>query len=364
MSTITVRRWTLQEWLSSEAVWQALLARTDADALFLSWQWLTRWWTLYGDRLGLSADIMAFYRDTELVGVAPLYVRDVRRASIVRTRSVQIIGHAWRDAVPLISEYLDVVAVPDAQRAVRDACMREVLQQRRWGEFVVGLTAAGADWRDTFLRHAPPRHHYVRELDRGVSYQANLAQGFAAYLQELGQSTRRSVWNLRRRLVQESGAVQFEPWGRKRSTAASMISIACTSCAGSGRRSPASVWSFTRVLPAHLAAHGEFAFTRLRVAGNVVSVLYDIRKGARQYNIKMGFDPALNNRLSLGLIHFGYAMEAAAERGITVYDFLAGAGRNYDFKPNLAQGRRELSCVQMLRGSIMPLLYRSRDRVR
>lgn len=364
MSTITVRHWTLQEWFSSEAVWQALLARADADALFLSWQWLTRWWTHYGDRLGLSADIMAFYRGAELVGVAPLYVRDVRRASFVRTRSVQIIGHAWRDAVPLISEYLDVVAVPDAQQAVRDACMSEVLQQKRWGEFVVGHTVAGAGWRDTFLRQAPPRRHYVRELDRNVSYQANLAHGFAAYLQELGQSTRRSLWHLRRRLVQESGAVQFEPLGSEEIDSGfedlnRLHQLRWQRPAFSGER-----LEFHKSFAAYLAAHGEFAFTRLRVAGNVVSVLYDIRKGARQYNIKMGFDPALNNRLSLGLIHFGYAMEAAAERGITVYDFLAGAGRNSDFKPNLAQARRDLSCVQMLRGSVMPLLYRWRDRVR
>ncbi len=79
-----------------------------------------------------------------------------------------------------------------------------------------------------------------------------------------------------------------------------MISIACTSCAGSGPAFSGERLEFHKSFAAHLAAHGEFAFTRLRVAGNVVSVLYDIRKGARQYNIKMGFDPALNNRLSLG----------------------------------------------------------------
>ncbi len=92
------------------------------------------------------------------------------------------------------------------------ACVR-FCEQPRWGEFVVGFTLPARTGVTRSLRHAPPRHHYVRELDRGVSYQANLAQGFAAYLQGLGQSTRRSVWNLRRRLVQESGAVQFEALG-------------------------------------------------------------------------------------------------------------------------------------------------------
>jgi len=121
---------------------------------------------------------------------------------------------------------------------------------------------------------------------------------------------------------------------------------------------------FHKSLAVRLAAQGELAFTRLRVAGNVVSVLYDIRKGTRQYNMKMGFDPAFTTRLSLGLVHFGYAMEAATERGITVYDLLAGPGQSYDFKRNLGQIRRDLSCVQMLRGRVLPALYRWRDRAR
>jgi CelD/BcsL family acetyltransferase involved in cellulose biosynthesis len=96
----------------------------------------------------------------------------------------------------------------------------------------------------------------------------------------------------------------------------------------------------------------------------VVSVLYDIRKGARQYNISMGFDPSFGARFSLGLIHLGYAMEAAAERQVSIYDFLAGPGQHSDYKSHLSQARRNLSCVQVLRGHVLPALYRWHDRAR
>jgi CelD/BcsL family acetyltransferase involved in cellulose biosynthesis len=102
----------------------------------------------------------------------------------------------------------------------------------------------------------------------------------------------------------------------------------------------------------------------VRVAGSVVSVLYDIRKGTRQYNMKMGFDPNFTARLSLGLVHFGYALEAAAERGVTLYDFLAGPGQHFDFKRNLGQLRCNLSSVHMVRGWCVPALYRWHDRLR
>src|SRR6202030_3135857 len=113
-----------------------------------------------------------------------------------------------------------------------------------------------------------------------------------------------------------------------------------------------------RAAASRLASHTELAFSRVRVNGNVVSVLYDIRKGTRQYNIKMGFDPKFGHQLSLGLLHLGYAMEAAADRGVTVYDFLAGPGKTSDYKRHLSQARRQLSSVQVLRGHFLPSLYR------
>ena len=115
---------------------------------------------------------------------------------------------------------------------------------------------------------------------------------------------------------------------------------------------------------AGLYDRNELALTRLRVAGRTVSVLYDIRKAKRQYNMKMSFDPALTTRLSVGLVHFGYAMEAAADSGMRIYDFLAGRGQNVDFKGNLGQIQRPLSCVQIVTGRRLRTLYRWRDRLK
>ena len=203
MNALTTRRWSVEEWLSSESAWGNLLARSSADALFLSWQWLTHWWQYYANDLGLTAEILAFYRGVNLVGIAPLYHRLVVRGGLVRVRSVQLIGHSWRDPTPLISEYLDVIAAQEDLDVVRNECLRALLDQPAWTEFVIGFTAAGEQWRDAFSRRAPSTGHYARELDRLVSYHADLTQGFTAYLKDLGQSTRRSVWNLRRRLAEE-----------------------------------------------------------------------------------------------------------------------------------------------------------------
>jgi hypothetical protein len=364
VSALTTRRWSVQEWLESESAWDSLLSRSNADALFLSWRWLTQWWQYYGDKLGLTPEILGCYRAGDLVGLAPLYQRPVVRAGMVRTRSVQMIGLSWRNPVPLISEYLDVIAPPGDLDMVRDECMRVLLAEPGWSELVIGFTSTGAEWREAFSRQIPKGGHYARELERSVSYHADLSQGFAAYLKALGQSTRRSVWNLRRRLTEEQGAVRLEFLGPDEIDGGfadlnRLHQMRWKRPAFAGER-----LEFHRSYATWLSARGELALTRLRVAGNVVSVLYDIRRGTRQYNMKMGFDPTFTTRLSLGLVHFGYAMEVAAERGVTLYDFLAGPGQTYDFKRNLGQIRCDLSSVQMLRGRVLPALFRWRDRAR
>ena len=361
-ATLTLRRWSTADWLASESDWSRLLAHSRADALFLSWDWLTLWWHCFAGELAAVPEILAFYRGSDLVGVAPLYRRRVVRRRVLPATSVQLIGVSWRDPGHVISEYLDVVATAAETDTVRRACAGALLGERTWTEWVIGLTAASRQWCDVFARTEMGRNPYVRDVDPLVSYQADLSTGFDGYLRCLGQSTRRSVWNLRRRLARQD-KVSFEFLAPEEidgglSDLNRLHQLRWRQPAFAG-----SVLKFHTRLAHRLASRGELALSRLRVGDQVVSVLYDLRKGVRQYNISMGFDPSFGSKVSLGLIRLGYSMEAAAEREVNTYDFLAGSGQHSDYKKNLSQARRNLSCVQVLRGYLLPSLYRWHDRL-
>jgi CelD/BcsL family acetyltransferase involved in cellulose biosynthesis len=362
-AALTLRRWSLAEWFGNESAWNQLLARSNADALFLSWEWLTLWWRHFGEALSAAADILAFYRGSELVGIAPLYRRRVVRSGLVPTSSVQLIGVSWRDPGTMISEYLDVVAAAGESDAVRRACVQILLQERAWSEWVIGFTAAGRQWCEAFCWINSAQQQYVRELDAMVSYQADLSGGFAAYLRTLGQSTRRSVWGLRRRLAAQE-KVTFELLPAEQIDSGFVDLNRLHQLRWQRPAFSGAALEFHIRLAHRLASRGELAVSRLRVGGEVVSVLYDIRKGARQYNIKLGFNPSFSRKVSLGLVHLGYAMEAAADRQVRTYDLLAGSGQRSDYKRHLSQAHRSLSCVQVLRGPLLPPLYRLHDRLR
>jgi CelD/BcsL family acetyltransferase involved in cellulose biosynthesis len=361
-TALTLRRWSVADWLASEEAWGRLLARSNSDALFLSWDWLTLWWHCFAGALSAVPEILAFYRGGDLVGIAPLYRRRVVRSRLFPATSVQLIGVSWRDPGPLMSEYLDIVATTEETDTVRRTCARVLLGERAWTEWVIGFTAAGRQWCDAFGDSELGQRRYVRDLDPLVSYQADLSRGFEPYLRSLGQSTRRSMWNLRHRLAKQ-GNVSLELLSPEEIEGGftdlnRLHQLRWQQPAFTGRG-----LEFHTRLARRLASRGELALSRLRVGDQVVSVLYDIRKGARQYNISMGFDPSFGARFSLGLIHLGYAMEAAAERRVSIYDFLAGPGQHSDYKAHLSQTQRTLSCVQVLRGYLLPSLYRWHDRV-
>jgi CelD/BcsL family acetyltransferase involved in cellulose biosynthesis len=361
-AALTLRKWSIADWLASESAWSRLLARSSADALFRSWDWLTLWWHCFAGGLAAAPEILAFYRGGDLVGVAPLYRRRVLRSRVLPATSIQLIGVSWREPGHLISEYLDIIATPAETDAVRRACARVLLGERTWTEWVIGFTAASRQWCDVLAGTELGQHRYVREVDPLVSYQADLSRGFGDYLRSLGQSTRRSLWNLRSRLARQ-GKVSFELLAPEEiedgfTDLNRLHQVRWQQPAFTG-----AVLEFHTRLARRLASRGELALSRLRVGGQVVSVLYDLRKGAHQYNISMGFDPSFCSRVSLGLIHLGYSMEAAAaERQVGTYDFLAGSGQHSDYKKNLSQARRNLSCVQVLRGYLLPSLYRWHDR--
>lgn len=361
MSSLSVRQWSEREWLDRESAWSDLLARSNSDPLFLSWSWLTHWWRFFGRERDLR--ILAAYRGDQIVGLAPLYRLRASR-SILPVNSLQFIGVEWRDSKALISEYLDFIAPIGAEDEVRETFLEYLLAQRDWSELVISYARSPDLWLQRFasssLGDGHAGRYYGRAMEHSVSYQADLGAGFQTYLRSLGQSTRRSLWHLRSRLaklgkvevaeVSEEGVADaFHQlnrlhrlrWGQSAFTEDRL--------------------RFHLDFAQSLAAGGELAMSQLSLDGRVVSVLYDIRRSGRQYNLKMGFDPSVAQHFSLGLLHFGYALEAAAEQGVQLYDFLAGGGRKTDYKRNLGQQQENLATVQLIRGRILPRLYRWHD---
>jgi CelD/BcsL family acetyltransferase involved in cellulose biosynthesis len=365
-----VRCWSESQWLSAAGrqAWNELIAASGADRLFSSWDWQTLWWQNFGRDIAEDLRIHAFYRDGELVGLAPFYCSRQRRKRLLWSRSVQLLGIHFRNPHALISEYLGLIARPAHADALYAECIRQLMTSDDWNELIIGCTRDASMWRQAIDTIAAERTGYARIVDSVTSYQADLSGGFDNYLALLGQSTRRASWGLRRRL---------EPLVDVVDAACKLVDSADIESAFHDlNRLHLARWGAPAFSGRRLQFHLELA-QRLQQAGSlqlrrmrgrqgnaVVGVLYDVRLQGWQYNIQSGFDPGFATRLSLGLLQFGYVMQEAAAAGVTTYDFLAGHGQRTNYKVHLAQRAVELSSLQYLRGPLLSTLYRWHDRPR
>lgn len=345
-----------QEFAALRAEWQALLSRSDADPLFMSWDWQWLWWQSHRRALAGTLRVLAVYSSSQqLLGLVPLFEQSVRVRGLA-IRRVGFIGLAWHDASAFFSEYLDFIVDRSAAPVVLPR-IEENLRAMPWDELVMGNVKDDSLAAQT-MRESIARFATIRPAQALVAYRVALAGGFQAFLAGLHQSVRRRVFNHRRRL----GTASLRR-ARLEDVDGFLATLARFKRARWGERyaDSDSIRRFEHELALALLARGQLELTALEADGRVVGVMYNAVCGTTEYYLQSAFDPELTQGVSLGYLHFGYAMESAAERSVTQFDLLAGEGLSTDYKRTLASQSVPLVSYQAVRPAWLRALYAAHD---
>ena len=95
--------------------------------------------------------------------------------------------------------------------------------------------------------------------------------------------------------------------------------------------------------------------------GKPISLVLDLEYKGRIYNIQSGYLEKFQNGISLGTLHFGFQLEKAFSSGASFYDFMAGKGKNSDYKKALATHKEDLVTIMIVRGFFLKALYTFKD---
>jgi hypothetical protein len=352
-----VRVWNEAEFQHSEAQWQNLLHRSIADPLFMSWSWQWSWWLHHASLLKSKLWLLAAYSlEGELVGLAPLHLRRAAHRKPLSAMRLETIGSTWRHQAGAYSEYLDFVVDTRFENAFIEALADVVLRDHRWSDLIIAnCKKDGVAAR--FVRKYLDSTCYVREADPVVAQLTVLPESFAHYVKALRPGVRRKLWNQRTRLANPQltavspdrlGGIfdQLNDFHLRRWGARLFV--------GSFR-------AFHLDFARQCAERGLLRMSALNVAGNPVSVIYNVRIGATEYNIQSGFDSTVSG-ISPGYLHFGFCMEEACGGGVKDFDFLAGDGRSRDYKRDFITQKTELLTFQCIRTRPLAWLYKKYDR--
>lgn len=349
-----VREWTEAEFAASAEDWEALRARSDADPLFMGWDWQWLWWRHHKQLLGGTLAVTACYSGTRLVGLAPFYLHSAAHRAGIRAPRLEIIGSTFRDGRGVFSEYLDVIADRALRGEVVAALADHLLGDRRWGDLVVGnspATGVAAELVEAHLRG----DCLVRQTDHMEAHRAALPDDFQVYLRTLNGGIRRKLWNHRSKLVspevvvaEGDGAVEvfdrIDAFHLARWNAPQYVGVAR---------------DFHFALAPRLAARGALRMSTLTSAGKPLAVMYNVRLGATEYNLQSGFDASQAAGMSPGYLHFGYSLEEACRDGIRTFDFLAGEGRNRQYKQDFVTTEFPLLTFHAIRAWHLRWLYQA-----
>ncbi len=349
----------------SNETWSELQSRAAGDPLFLGWQWQTNWWLHFAQANELKLDIIEMRsQENLLVAVFPFFRRSTRVFGLPTNR-LEMIGNIWQGPATMRSEYIKPITDPEWSAVACDELATILAKDQSYDELVLADFPVD-DLDGAAILSALTQLGYVRNIERNARDETRfivLPGSFSEYLAELSRSTRLRLFG-RRKHLGKMGDVQYriadigehdqffeqlnrfhcKRWGKPAFGEQSLL--------------------FHKSLVEKLSRSQQVRSSILTVSGKVVSVGYNLVAGRRVYNLQLGFDESFGKgKLSLGMLHLGYDIEAAIRDGYEEFDLLAGAGKSTLYKNSITNAGTQLGTAHIIHSRWRRELYRVRDEI-
>lgn len=303
--------------------WNALLAVSPADTIFLTWEWISTWWDVYGANSRLYVLSMRD-EDGVLVGIAPLRIRRRSRlGGLVRLRVVEFIGTGG-DVTP---EYLDLIARPGYEAAVADAVADVLTQDRSIDAIDLRVCPNTSACLARLSQRLAEQHRGLVQLRLDSTCPAmRLPQSWDVYWASRSRNHRKKLREYERRCERELAA-------RVRLTATpeeiepDMLTLTRLHHERWNNRSRAfqsgQYREFHLRLARLLMKRDALRLFSLETGTQAVASLYCFAYNGRYYYYQAGRDPGYA-RYRVGLVLLHRAIAQAIAEGCHTFDFLSG----------------------------------------
>ena len=330
---------TLDALRALEPSWNDLLRRSGSDSIFLTWEWISTWWEVFGSRFTLLV-LTAEDDEGRLIGIAPTMVGPRRTASGLTFRALMIIGQRG----DTLAEYLDFVVESGREAAVTGAFC-EFLQRDLAAEwdfiFFERVLTTSPNLPTLRAKTSGPPAIAARDAQL-KSPHVMLGDSWPALL--AGKSRNfRNQWNNSWNRLHAEGDVQFLFGGKDMPLSAALAEVTRLHRERWEDRSASfktdEYLEFHQRLCTRLHAKGWLLLLLLSVDGTNVAVRYDYVYAGKIWCMQGGWSPEWAAK-RVGTLLTGKVIEWGIEHGLREYDFLGG---DSDYKRRWANGERVMT---------------------
>lgn len=337
--------------------WGNLLQESDADCLFLTWEWLYTWWKHLADDRQLH--LLTIRRGHELLAIAPLAVRPPRPERLLPCKALEFLGTGavGSDYLDLIvrrgeeetslqaitdhlAEHLSVLELKQVKVGSRLAsCLALWLQQDGWAasqsitDVCPYIEIAGHSWESYLAGVGASHRQNVRRRLRRIS------ASFHVDFQQVRTEAQR------RECLKSFAELHRRRWAERQGSEA---------LGGEG------IMDFHDEFSAIALQRGWLRLFILRLDGKPAASIYAFRYGKVFYFYQSGFDPAYASH-SVGLVTMGLTIQRAIDEGAEEYDMLHG---DEEYKFLWARNGRDLVRLECYPPNAEGALYHQAMRLR
>lgn len=326
-------------------------------SLFQSDAWQSAWWDTWGRQYNLTP-IRSW------VGACSgLYLSKYFLKGVIPVRSLEFVGCNYRNVRSVRTEYNSLFSMAEDQKEQALALTR-LLSETEWSEAIFSDLLEPSNDISFIYNLANTNGWLIRQAKSDMAWSVDTTGLFKDYLKSLGPNTRLRLYN-RRRVLESLGEITIEDlWQQKGGLEKFFELIEGFHKARWGK--PAfrekSREFHKRFLERIVLEGGQPLLTVLNCEGVAVSVIYNIKYGDRVYNLQSGFEENYHKKLSLGILHLGYAIEDAfRDPEVKVFDMLAGEGKKQNYKQHIATDHYNLVSLMVVRSELLKSLYKIKD---
>lgn len=343
--------------ITSEKNHMALTSSQRADPLFNGPAWQKAWWRSWGE--GLQLHFTVINDRQNIVGIMPLYIDRFKYKRLIELSRIQFIGTNYQNITTPRAEYLSFSFVNGFEQSLMDGLA--AIESAKWDEFVARDILKGGYTAAAITKWADDNNWLIRVIHSDTAYSINTAGDFKEYKAKLGPNTRLKLINRRNVLYELGGGAITNYYPDRVDEFFKLLSFFHQNRWGDCF-SEKTVSFHKEVINTCAPGGLEVELSVLSVNGCAESVIFNYVLDGRVYNISSGFNQSFHKKISIGTLHFGYLIEAAFESPtISVFDFLAGNGKNSNYKANLSTDSLDIYSLKIIRTRLFKVLYLFKD---
>lgn len=309
-----------------ESAWDKLLCDSASNTIFLSWEWISAWWSSYGTP-GQLRILAAFDERGALLGIAPLRCHTLRKYG-QRVEALSFLGDGSDD-----SDYLDLLVAKGHEKEVVAAFCAHLAPELKRGTVLLLNEIPESSPHLSFLRNEFERRLGMvwseTDVDCGT---ASLPASWEEYLGKLRPRFRTKIRSTLRNLETRE-EIQFgfcEKSEQLESLLPALFDLHARRWAQDGKPGVfgrPGKRDFYVALSRRLLERGWLRFSWLKWKDRILACQYGFAYENTYFHLQEGYEPA-SEHWNLGIGLRAWSIRQFLKEGLREYDFLAGLGRH------------------------------------